>query len=86
LTCCFGWKELLVILMTGGNDLDDDLLDNRDELEGPDSMDEPSLPVRVAHPQPHPLTSCINSQAMTSRDSQATSGCGIKVIITFVIT
>ncbi len=38
----------------GGNDLDDDLLDNIDEVEGPDSMDKPSPPVRVAHPQPHP--------------------------------
>ncbi len=31
-----------------GNDLDDDLLDNRDEREGPGSMDEPCPPVRVA--------------------------------------
>jgi hypothetical protein len=38
----------------GGNYLDDDLLDTRNELEEPVSMDEPSPPVRVAYPQPRP--------------------------------
>ncbi len=46
-----------------GNDLDDNVLDNRDadhEVEGPDSMDEPSPPARVAHPQPHPPFDMVN--------------------------
>ncbi len=38
-----------------GNDFDDDVIDNRDDVEGPgsisqESIDQPSLP--VAHPQP----------------------------------
>ena len=42
----------------GGNDFDDDIIDNRDEVEGPDSIDQPSRPATsrpdtVAHPQPH---------------------------------
>jgi hypothetical protein len=54
----------------GGIYLDNDLPDNRDDLEDPGSMDDISPPVAVAYPQLHPpfdmwQTSCINPQAMT---------------------
>jgi hypothetical protein len=38
----------------GGIDLDNDLPDNSNEPDEPGSMDDPSPPVTVAYPQPHP--------------------------------
>ena len=38
----------------GGIELDNDLPDNRDELEKPGSMDDTSPPVTVAYTQPYP--------------------------------
>ncbi len=38
----------------GGLDLDNDLPDNSNEPEEPGSMDDPSPPVAIAYPQPHP--------------------------------
>jgi hypothetical protein len=51
----------------GGIDLDNDLLDNGDELEEPGSMDEPSPPVRVAYPQPHPPFDMVDFMHKSSR-------------------
>jgi hypothetical protein len=59
-----------------GNDLDGDVLDKRDEdheVQGPDSMDEPSPPARVAHPQPQPpfdMVDFMHTSKSSSYDMQ----------------
>ena len=59
-----------------GNDFDDDVIDNRDDVEGPgsisqDSIDQPSLPVTVAHPQPQPPFDMVDfMQKSSSYDMQ----------------
>ena len=58
------------------NDFDADVLDNRDEVEGPHSIDQdsiyqPSRPVTVADPQPHPPFDMVDfMQKSSSYDMQ----------------